>query len=90
MESRPETMKDAVRRAAEGIKKEGRAAWDVVVDKAKKPPVGATAAGVAVLAAAAIWGATEAAVAALAAFAVFRMLRRRIRVEHVEEHVEQH
>jgi hypothetical protein len=60
---------------------EGRELWHKATDKMRKPSVGATIAGAAVLAAGAIWGATEAAVAAIAAYAVFRMLRKRVRSE---------
>jgi hypothetical protein len=55
--------------------------WHVVTDEVKerirKPWVGATMAGAAVLVAGATWGVGEAAIAAIAAYAVFRMLRER-------------
>jgi hypothetical protein len=53
--------------------------WHKTADKLRKPWIGATIAGAAVLAAGAVWGASEAAVAAVAAYAVFRMLRKRAR-----------
>jgi hypothetical protein len=42
----------------------------------RKPSVGATVAGVTVLAAGALWGVTEAVVASIAAYAVFRTLKK--------------
>ncbi len=67
----------AIAKEAERMTEEARAVWDRAVDKMRKPSVGAAVAGAAVLAAGAVWGASEAAVAAIAAYAVFRMLRRR-------------
>lgn len=48
----------------------------------RRPGVGATATGVTVLAAGAIWGVTEAVVAAAAAYAVFRSLKKSARRAH--------
>jgi hypothetical protein len=48
----------------------------------RKPGIGALVAGATVLAAGAVWGASEAAVAAVAAYAVFRMLRKRVKAAH--------
>jgi hypothetical protein len=45
----------------------------------RRPGVGATVAGVTVLAAGAIWGVTEALVASAAAYAVFRRLKKNAR-----------
>jgi hypothetical protein len=67
----------ARRQQAEHLAEEARELWHKVAAESRKPSVGAVIAGVAVLAAGAVWGATEAAVAALAAYAVFRMLRKR-------------
>jgi hypothetical protein len=72
---------DALRRQAEHFAEQARLLWHKAADKMRKPPVGATIAGVAVLAAGAVWGASEAAIAAVAAYAVFRMLRKRVRSE---------
>jgi hypothetical protein len=69
----------ARRRQAEHLAEEARELWHKVAAESRKPSVGALIAGVAVLAAGAVWGATEAAVAAVAAYAVFRMLRKRAR-----------
>jgi hypothetical protein len=78
--------KDALHREAEHLADEARELWHKVAqndvwhrmgDRIKKPSVGAAIAGAAVLAAGAVWGASEAAVAAIAAYAVFRMLRKR-------------
>ena len=66
-----------LRRQAEYLAEEALELWRKVAAESRKPSVGAVIAGVAVLAAGAVWGATEAAVAAVAAYAVFRMLRRR-------------
>ncbi len=65
------------RRRIEHLKEEGSELWQKMAEKARKPGVGATVTGIAVLVAGAAWGATEAAVAAIAAYAVFRMLRKR-------------
>jgi hypothetical protein len=76
----------ALGRRAEQVTEEVRELWHKVSssesirrvrEKIRKPSIGAVAAGAAVLAAGAVWGASEAAVAAIAAYAVFRMLRRR-------------
>jgi hypothetical protein len=64
---------------AEQLTREARELLRKVAEKTRKPSVGAAVAGTAVLAAGAIWGASEAAVAAVAAYAVFRMLRKRLR-----------
>jgi hypothetical protein len=61
--------------------------WHKVADEMRKPSIGAAVAGAAVLAAGAVWGASEAAIAAIAAYAVFRMLRKRARGE--EQRVQQ-
>jgi hypothetical protein len=75
------TKEDALRRQAEHLMEETRELWHKAADKMRKPSVGATIAGVAVLAAGAVWGASEAAIAAVAAYVVFRMLRKRGRSE---------
>jgi hypothetical protein len=75
--TKPETL----RRQAEHLAGEARELWHKAADKMRKPSVGATIAGLAVLAAGAVWGASEAAIAAVAAYAVFRMLRKRARSE---------
>jgi hypothetical protein len=67
----------AIAKEAERMTEEARAIWRNALAKMRKPSVGAAVAGAAVLAAGAVWGASEAAVAAIAAYAVFRMLRRR-------------
>jgi hypothetical protein len=51
--------------------------WHIASDALRKPTIGAGVAGVAVLAAGAIWGVTEAALAAAAGWAVYRALKRR-------------
>jgi hypothetical protein len=73
--------KEDLRRQAEHLRGEARELWHKASEKMRKPSVGATIAGVAVLAAGAVWGATEAAIAAVAAYVVFRMLRKRGRSE---------
>jgi hypothetical protein len=71
-------LKRAIHHAkAEHFTEEAQELWRRVSQQARKPSVGATIAGAAVLAAGAIWGASEAAIAALAAYLVFRMLRKR-------------
>jgi hypothetical protein len=75
----PQAQKEPERRPqAEHLAKEALDLWRKVAAESRKPSVGAVIAGVAVLAAGAVWGATEAAVAAVAAYAVFRMLRKRV------------
>jgi len=59
------------------LARQTRELWRATAENVRKPPVGAAVAGAAVLAAGALWGASEAAVAAVAAYAVFRMLRSR-------------
>lgn len=92
-----ESEKDVLRHEAEHIADEARELWHKVAqndvwhrmgDRVKRPSVGATIAGAAVLAAGAVWGASEAAVAAIAAYAVFRMLRKRRGHEAREEREE--
>lgn len=69
---------DELRRDARDVAKTARRALN-------KPGIGAAVAGAAVLAAGAVWGATEAAVAAVAAYVVFRMLRdRRARGQDID------
>jgi hypothetical protein len=75
------SSEDALRRQAEHLTEEARELWHKAADKMRKPSIGAMVAGVAVLAAGAVWGASEAAIAAVAAYAVFRMLRKRGRLE---------
>jgi hypothetical protein len=79
------TKRITLRREAEHLMEEARELWLKIKDKMHKPVVGATLAGVAVLAAGAAWGASEAAVAAFAAYAVFRLLRRSASPEAAEE-----
>jgi len=50
----------------------------------KKPAIGATVAGGAVLAAGVLWGASEAAVAVLGAYVAYRVLRRKDRSQKSE------
>lgn len=91
METRSETS--SMRKEAEHLTEEARELWHKVSEnpslrkageKMRKPSVGATIAGAAVLAAGAVWGASEAAVAAIAAYAVFRILKKRQRGEQRE------
>jgi hypothetical protein len=76
-QAQPETGSER-RRHAEHLAEEALELWHKIAAESRKPSVGAMIAGVAVLAAGAVWGATEAAVAAVAAYAVFRMLRKRV------------
>jgi hypothetical protein len=79
----------ATRRSeAEHMTREARELLRKVAEKTRKPSVGAAVAGAAVLAAGAIWGASEAAVAAVAAYAVFRMLRKRWQSSRDEDTLE--
>jgi hypothetical protein len=73
---------------AEHLKEEALELWHRVTAQTRKPSVGATIAGAAVLAAGALWGATEAAMAAVAAYMVFRMLRKRARSGQEQEPAE--
>jgi hypothetical protein len=73
------------RHQAEKLAEEALELWRKVAAESRRPSVGAVIAGVAVLAAGAVWGATEAAVAAIAAYAVFRMLRKRANTGEVGE-----
>jgi hypothetical protein len=82
------SREDALRRQAEHLTEEARELWHKAADKMRRPSIGAMVAGVAVLAAGAVWGASEAAIAAVAAYAVFRMLRKRGRSERSEKHEE--
>jgi hypothetical protein len=63
------------------LRREVQAASDRARQMLKTPAIGAAVAGAAVLAAGAVWGASEAAIAALAAYVVFRMLTKRRRAE---------
>jgi hypothetical protein len=74
MEHEAHAMLDELRREAHEATRRARQAL-------KTPLIGAAVAGAAVLAAGAVWGASEAAVAAIAAYMVFRMLAKRRRGE---------
>jgi hypothetical protein len=71
-----ERSRSVFRHEIEQLEERARVLWHMASARMRKPAVGAVIAGAAVLAAGALWGASEAAVAAIAAYAVFRMLRR--------------
>jgi asparagine N-glycosylation enzyme membrane subunit Stt3 len=73
-----------MRQEMEQVEQQARDLLHAAAARMRKPTVGALIAGAAVLAAGAVWGASEAAVAAVAAYAVFRMLRKRNRAEPEE------
>jgi hypothetical protein len=86
-------MRAAMHAKAEHFAKEARELAEEAGDLGRKaarmlrkPAIGAVVAGAAVLAAGALWGATEAAVAAVAAYAVFRMLRKGVKAPHEGGH----
>jgi hypothetical protein len=74
-----------LRHEAEHLTEEAQRLWRRAAVKMQKPLVAASVAGALVLAAGAVWGASEAAVATIAAYAVFRLMRRNARSGGREE-----
>jgi hypothetical protein len=74
-----------LRQEAEHLTLEAQKLWRTAAVKMKKPLVAASVAGALVLAAGAVWGASEAAVATIAAYAVFRLMRRNARSHERED-----